>query len=118
MTKLIRLDSGKTSVHIGRDLSVAVAEVKPGPPERIDGLSVSLFTMESEPPHNGEMHPDGDEVIYVISGRICVRGDSGDAMELTAGEACIVPKGEWHKVELLEKAQLLHITPGPNFEYR
>jgi quercetin dioxygenase-like cupin family protein len=33
-------------------------------------------------------------------------------MELHAGEACIVPKGEWHRVHVLEKTQLVHIAQG------
>jgi hypothetical protein len=29
-----------------------------------------------------------------------------------------VPKGEWHRVHVLEKTQLIHITPGPNGDHR
>ena len=35
-----------------------------------------------------------------------------------AGEACIVPRGEWHLVKVLEPTQLVHITPGPNGDHR
>lgn len=42
--------------------------------------------------HCGEIQPDGDEILYVISGRLRVVGDP-------------------------EKTQLLHITPGPNGDH-
>jgi quercetin dioxygenase-like cupin family protein len=105
---------------IHRDLSVTTREHRPGPPERIDGMTVGIVTMEEDAPHRGEVHPDGDEILYVISGSIQItwESDPDASIELHAGEACIVPKGEWHLVHLLEKTQLVHITPGPNGEHR
>jgi quercetin dioxygenase-like cupin family protein len=105
---------------IHRDLSVTTRAQKPGPPERIDGMTIGIVTMVDDAPHGGEVHPDGDEILYVISGRLRVTGESepNAAIELRAGEACIVPKGEWHRVRVLEKTQLIHITPGPNGDHR
>ena len=89
------------------------------PPERIDGLTVGIVHMTENPPHGGEMHPDGDELLYVISGRVQVIGDSDpEPLPLAAGDACLVPKGEWHRVDMLEPTTLLHITPGPGHEHR
>ena len=95
-------------------------ERKPGPPARIDGMTAGVVTMENSAPHGGEVHPDGDEILYVISGKVRVTGDSApdSPLELTAGESCIVKAGEWHKVDVIEKTQLLHITPGPNGDHR
>jgi len=92
----------------------------PGAPERIDGLTVGFLTITHDAPHGGEIHPDGDEILIVISGRLRVTGESEpDApLELGPGDACIVHKGEWHRVSVLEPAQLLHITPGPNGDHR
>lgn len=120
MEKIIAVDATKDSFLVSRDLTVTARENKPGPPERIDGMTVGIVTMEHDAPHGGEIHPDGDEIIYVISGKLRVVGDSAPTapLFLNAGDACIVKKGEWHKVEVLEKAQLLHVTPGPNFDYR
>ena len=91
-----------------------------GPPQRIDGMTVGIVTMEHNAPHGGEVHPDGDELLYVISGRLSVVGDSSpqEPLELGPGAACIVRKGEWHRVDVLEPTQLLHITPGPNGDHR
>ena len=76
--------------------------------------------MVNDAPHGGEVHPDGDEILYVVSGRLRVTGESepNASLVLGAGEACIVPKGEWHRVHVLEKTQLIHITPGPNVDHR
>jgi len=87
---------------------------------RIDGMTAGIVTMEHNSPHGGEVHPDGDEILYVISGRLRVTGDSSPAepLELGAGDSCIVKKGEWHNVDVLESTQLLHITPGPGGDHR
>ena len=83
-------------------------------------MTVGIVTLAHDAPHGGEVHPDGDEIVYVISGRLRVTGESEPttAIELGPGEACIVRKGEWHKVSVLEQTQLMHITPGPNGGYR
>ena len=44
--------------------------------------------------------------------------DPGEVIDLAPGGACIVRKGEWHRVMMLEPAQLIHITPGPRGDYR
>jgi mannose-6-phosphate isomerase-like protein (cupin superfamily) len=67
------------------------------------------------------MHPDADEVLFLISGRIDVVLEEDDAetvVEVKPGQALVVPKGVWHRVLLREPSQLLHITPGPGGEWR
>ena len=114
------VDVSRYSVGITRDLRMAPRETPPGPPIRIDGLTVGFVRITNDPPHNGEMHPDGDELLYVISGRVKVTGDSApdEPCELGPGECCIVPRGEWHLVRTLEPTMLLHITPGPHGDHR
>jgi mannose-6-phosphate isomerase-like protein (cupin superfamily) len=60
------------------------------------------------------------KVLYVVSGRLRVTGESEpDApVDLGPGEACIVRKGEWHRVSVVEPAHLIHITPGPHGDHR
>lgn len=120
MPKLIPVDVSECALDIHRDLSIRPRRRKPGPPERIDGMTVGIITLTGDAPHNGEMHPDGDEILHVISGRVRVSCDSSpdEDLILGAGETCIVPRGEWHKVSLMEEARLMHITPGPNGEHR
>lgn len=120
MTAIVPVDTGTEHFRIHRDLSVSTARRRPGPPERIDGHTAGIVTMTADAPHGGEMHPDGDEILYVISGRVLVSGDSepDSPLELGPGGACIVRAGEWHRVQVLEPTRLLHVTPGPGGEHR
>jgi mannose-6-phosphate isomerase-like protein (cupin superfamily) len=95
----------------------------PGPPRRIDGYTIGAIPhLDGAPPHRGEVHPDGDEFLYVVSGTIELILDDGDeravGMEtrvaLRAGDAYVVPRGVWHQLETLEPTHLVHVTPGPN----
>jgi mannose-6-phosphate isomerase-like protein (cupin superfamily) len=118
-----RIDLGRQVVGIGRaDATARIVEQIPGrPPRRIDGLTVGAPEITGDAPHDGEMHPDGDEVLYVISGAMSVRLElpAGDShVDLAAGDALVVPRGVWHKVTMREPGRLLHITPGPNGESR
>ena len=96
-------------------------------PVRIDGFSVGAPFMTGNPPHRGEMHPDGDELLYVVSGRVdVILEDGGDEQTVgiervevvNAGEAILVPKGVWHRVDVREPTRLVHITPGPGDGHR
>lgn len=120
MAQIVPVDVSRFALDIHRDLSIAPRVRKGGPPERIDGMTVGIVSVDGESPHNGEVHPDGDEILYVISGRLRVIGDSDPAaaIDLGPGEACIVRKDEWHRVVTLEPSQLLHVTPGPRGDYR
>ena len=120
MAKIVPVDVGRFALDIHRDLSVSPRAHRPGPPERTDGMTVGFASVTGDSPHNGEMHPDGDEILYVISGRLRVIGESdpGAAIDLGPGEACIVRRGEWHQIKMLQPALLLHITPGPRGDFR
>ena len=120
MNRIIPVDVSRHSFDIHRDLSVTTRARQPGPPVRIDGMTVGIITITDDAPHRGEVHPDGDEILYVVSGSIQVTAESEpDApLVLRAGAACIVPKGEWHNVHVLEKTELVHITPGPSGDHR
>lgn len=119
MKTLQPIDIEKYSFDVSRDLRVTPRARKPGPPERIDGMTLGILSMDEDAPHGGEVHPDGDEILYVISGRLRVSADTAaEPLELGPGSACIVRQGEWHRVSVLEPTQLLHVTPGPNGDHR
>jgi quercetin dioxygenase-like cupin family protein len=120
MSKISRVDVARDVLDVHRDLSVSTRARKPGPPERIDGMTIGIQMITENAPHDGEMHPDGDEILYVVSGRFRVTGDSepNPPIELGPGEACIVRKGEWHLVSVVEPGQLVNITPGPRGDHR
>ena len=112
-TQVVGLEKSTGDAHF-------MAWTDAGPP-RIDGYTVSAPMILQDPPHAGEMHPDGDELLYVVSGRFHVTLEL-DAehreLELRHGEALIVPRGVWHLVEAQEPGQLVHITPGPGGDHR
>jgi mannose-6-phosphate isomerase-like protein (cupin superfamily) len=120
MNQIVAVDVSRFVLDLHRDLSVTPRATKPGPPERIDGATIGFVSVTRDVPHNGEVHPDGDEILYVISGKLRVIGESdpNTALDLGPGDACIVRKGEWHRVLMVEPAQLIHITPGPRGDYR
>jgi hypothetical protein len=92
-----------------------------GPPPRIDGYTVGAPLLITEPPHAGEMHPDADELLYLVSGRVRVRLELNDGerdTELGPGQALVVPRGVWHRIFIEERGQLIHITPGPGGQHR
>jgi len=96
--------------------AVFVAGSPGRPPNRIPGYTVQCSTIAGPPPHGGEMHPDADELLYLLSGRVRVRleleGGQRD-LEVKGGQAVVVPCGTWHQIFVEEPGQLLNITPGP-----
>ncbi|MEM7018307.1 MAG: cupin domain-containing protein [Pseudomonadota bacterium] len=113
------IDLKTTVLDIRTDFSITPREKKPGGMQRIDGLTLGYVETAHGFPHNGEQHPDGDELLILISGRLRITADSQEtSSDLHPGQACIVPKGEWHKVHVLEPSTFIFATPGPNGEYR
>ena len=118
-----RIDPTRQVVGIDRSTgrAVLVAQAPGRAPERIDGLTIGAPHLTGDAPHDGEVHPDGDEVLYLMSGAVSVRLElpGGDQhVDLAAGDALVVPRGVWHRVTMVEPGQLLHVTPGPNGEAR
>jgi mannose-6-phosphate isomerase-like protein (cupin superfamily) len=117
-----RIDLTREVVGLQRsDRRARIVEQPGGPPQRIDGLTIGAPIITGDAPHNGELHPDGDEVLYLISGAVTVKLElpEGDAVvDLGAGDAVVVPQGVWHKITMREPGQLVHITPGPGGDHR
>jgi len=112
---------------IARDWSMTIRTAAPGPPARIDGYTIGAIPNSEGPgPHGAEVHPDGDEFLYVVSGTMELILDDGDeravgvetTVLLRSGDAYVVPRGVWHRLESLESTYLIHVTPGPNGGYR
>jgi mannose-6-phosphate isomerase-like protein (cupin superfamily) len=112
---------------IARDWSITIRSAPPGPPRRIDGYTIGAVpNIEGAGPHLGEVHPDGDEFLYVVSGAMELILDDGDERSvgvetkvlMRSGEAYVVPRGVWHRLEAVEPSYLIHVTPGPNGGYR
>lgn len=122
---LAPFDLEQSSLALYRDGTSDVEPCAPGvAPRRVDGWTVGVAEMRptDRPHHGGEVHPDGDELAHIISGRVTLLLDdpSGEErrVELTAGQAFVIPQGVWHRLVVHEPTQVLFMTPGPNGGYR
>jgi mannose-6-phosphate isomerase-like protein (cupin superfamily) len=117
------IDLGREVVGFDRDDRRAriVEQISGRPPQRINGYTIGVPELTADAPHDGELHPDGDELLFLISGAVTVRlelPDGDRTIEMGPGDALIVPQGTWHKVTLREPGRLVHITPGPHGDHR
>ena len=70
--------------------------------------------MSTSPPHGGEMHPDGDELLFLVEGAIDIALDkeAGEqVVPLDTGQAFVVPRGIWHRIIVKEPCRLLLLHP-------
>jgi mannose-6-phosphate isomerase-like protein (cupin superfamily) len=68
-----------------------------------------------------EMHPGGDEVLYLLAGAVDVVLDGSDGTRtfgLQGGQVCLVPRGVWHRLILRQPSDLLFITPVRGTRHR
>jgi mannose-6-phosphate isomerase-like protein (cupin superfamily) len=68
-----------------------------------------------------ERHPGGEEVVFLISGRVDVVQDidgTEHVVELRPGDAMVNPTGVWHTARVHEPGLALFITPGEGTEHR
>jgi len=121
MKNIISVDVSKNSFKISRKLEVSIStsDMHKGPPTQFDGLNVGIVTLDRTT-NDGEVHLDGDEILYVISGELSLTSDSNPNQSLTlnSGDSCIIKKGEWHKVNVIKTTELIYMTPGLNNEHR
>ncbi len=120
MANPIRFDPSTHTIGLSRDLAATKMPDRPDPPLPVDGATFGVATMSENSPHGGERHPDGDEVLYLIYGRanIVFLDSPQEDVEINAGDGVVVPKGIWHRVDILEPCQIVYLTPGPNNEFR
>lgn len=64
-----------------------------------------------------EMHPESDELLHIIEGKIEIEIlpiDSGQStiLTLSTGEFIVVPKDCWHRQKILERVKEYYVTPG------
>ena len=68
-----------------------------------------------------EMHPDGDEIVMLLSGAVDLVLDEAEgerARALRDRVAVIVPRGVWHTANVLAPGEALHITRGAGTVHR
>ena len=70
---------------------------------------------------NWEMHPAGDEILFMLEGEAVFVLDTADGLNLVtlgAGRMLVVPKGVWHTAKVSKPARLLAITAGLGTQHR
>lgn len=120
MTDPVKFDPSVYAIGISPEFMTHLVAERPDPQVPVDGANFGVATMSENSPHNGEMHPDGDEVLYLVSGKVRVVfvDDDHDDIDVNPGDGLIVPQGTWHRVDILVPSQIVYLTPGPNNEYR
>lgn len=86
------------------------AHAKDGAEGRL--VAVHTFTCDWD---TWEVHPNGDELVYVISGELTLIQDiDGEhrSVVLAAGDAAINPPGVWHTAKTDQPTTALFITAG------
>jgi mannose-6-phosphate isomerase-like protein (cupin superfamily) len=110
-------------VHLGAQLEIATLAVTAAfwthdptnSPQLTQGRILSVYDYTTTWAY-WERHPDGDELVYVLSGKVGFVLDNDEqrhTVTLRAGETAIVPAGTWHRALIHAPAQILFVTPTP-----
>jgi mannose-6-phosphate isomerase-like protein (cupin superfamily) len=103
-------------VPVGKDFWAQLAErtdLHEGRLVMVGGQSADWTTWE--------MHPAGEEVLYLLSGALdlVLQNSDGDrTVKLRSGAAFIVPRGTWHRGILRSPYTMLSITYGAGTKHR
>jgi mannose-6-phosphate isomerase-like protein (cupin superfamily) len=68
-----------------------------------------------------EMHPEGDEFVYLLSGAVELLLDRAGTIERIAVDgtgAVVVPRGVWHTAKVHTPSRMLHVTRGAGTQTR
>ncbi|MEW6022277.1 MAG: cupin [Pseudomonadota bacterium] len=68
-----------------------------------------------------EMHPEGDEFVYLLSGAVELLLDRAGTIERIAvggTGAVVVPRGVWHTAKVRIPSRMLHVTRGAGTQTR
>ena len=84
------------------------------------GRLLTVLPMNSSWTH-WEMHPAGDEILFMLEGNATFVLDLADGFRevaLSAGRLLVIPKGVWHTAKVSEPGRLLAITAGSGTQHR
>ena len=79
-----------------------------------NGASVGACSITGTSPV-WEMHPDTDELFYIIEGEfemVLLTGDRPERCVASAGSMFAIPKGVWHKPGAPNGSKFIYLTPG------
>jgi mannose-6-phosphate isomerase-like protein (cupin superfamily) len=85
------------------------------------GTLVSFGESESDWPH-WEMHPQGDEVLFVVDGEITLilenPAGGDERVRMAAYDSFVIPAGAWHRALIHRPAKTLFITYGAGTRHK
>ena len=116
----MRFDPSTQTVGLSHSFDASLVPAQPDPPIPVTGATFGVAMMTESAAHAGEMHPDGDEVLYLISGHAVVTLETVPVQRIAMlpGNGLVVPRGVWHTVDVVSPSQIAYITPGPNNQFR
>jgi len=84
-------------------------------------LLISSHTFDDDWP-TWEVHPNGDEIVVLISGdveMVLAAEGAGESVHLREpGSFVIVPRGVWHTAKIRKPTQMMFVTPGEGTDNR
>ncbi len=86
----------------------------------LKGTLVAAYVSTEDWPH-WEMHPQGEEVLVLLEGRMTLVLDEPGGerrVEMGPGATCVVPRGVWHWALVPEPSGFLGITYGAGTTHR
>jgi len=87
---------------------------------RYDGRLMTAHHVSGDMTH-WEMHPAGEELLVSAGATfeaIFQRKDGEETVALAPGMACIVPRGTWHRIRVIDPGVLVFITQGEGTEHK
>lgn len=82
---------------------------------------VSQFRFEQDW-KSWEMHPSGDELVYLLSGQADLILEQNGIEHTVAlnipGDYVLIPRGTWHTARTHTQSSMLFITPGEETQHR
>lgn len=70
---------------------------------------------------NWEMHPAGDELLYMLEGKVTFVLELAAGLKeiaLGTGRLLVIPQGVWHTAKVTQPSRLLAITAGLGTQHR
>ena len=122
------LDPEHTYVHLAENGQSAETpgghafwQLPPAEMARFDqGWLVSEFVC-SEDWSNWEMHPHGDELVYLLSGDVELQLELPEGLQterITGRGAKLVPRGVWHTAKVFTPSRMFFVTRGEGTQHR
>ena len=94
---------------------------QPEPDGKYDrGWLITEFAFAEDWP-NWEMHPEGEEFVYLLAGALELhieRDGRVDVIALNDTGAVMIPRGLWHTAKVKAPSRMLHVTRGAGTLHR